>query len=141
LDVVVEEEQVALTIEEEAGVVEVGEGVALRIAAEDGPFPREEAFNKKGVGEAFNRKEEAFTKKEEAFNKKEGAFNNRKEEDINKNQEVAEDVPFIVDEGVFRTATLLRQQAEVVVGITKGEDEDVADFVEEGGINGLAPHQ
>jgi hypothetical protein len=121
---VVDEEEVALTIEE-VEVAEAGEEAALMIAAEDGLFPREEAFNKK---------EEAFNKKEEDINKK--------GEEVNKNQEVAGDVAFIVVDGdVFRIATRLRQQDKVVVvGTTKGEDEDVADFVEEGGISGLAAH-
>jgi flagellar biosynthesis/type III secretory pathway protein FliH len=127
--------------------VEAGEEVALMIAAEDRPFPREEAFNKKE--EVLNTKEEAFNNtREEDTNKKEEAFNNMREEGINKKeeafnkiQEVAGGVPFIVDEGVFRIAIQLLQWAEVMVGITKGGDEDVADFVDEGGINGLAAQQ
>ena len=103
---------------EEVEVAEAGEEAALMIAAEDDLFPREEAFNKK----------------EEDINKK--------GEEVNKNQEVAGDVAFIVVDGdVFRIATRLRQQDKVVVvGTTKGEDEDVEDFVEEGGISGLAAH-
>jgi hypothetical protein len=104
------EGQVALTIEAEDEEAGQEEQAALMIV--DVPFKKEEAYQK----------EEAF-KKQEDFRKR----------------EVAGDVACFV-EGAFRMPTQQRGEEDLVglVGIMKAEDEHVADFVEEGGINGLA---
>lgn len=115
-----QEQEAALTIEAEDEEAEQEEA-ALMIA--DAPFKKELAFQK-----------------QEAFKKK-GSF--QKQEDFRK-RGVAGDVAFVA--GAFRIPTQHRHRAEEglagLVCIMKGEDEDVdvdvEDFVEEGGINGLA---